>query len=42
MPDELFPEACKWTAQVVSLPLHPNLTDKAQERVIKAVNEAIA
>ena len=42
LPDDLFPEACKWTAQVVSLPLYPNLTDEAQGQVITAVNEAIS
>jgi len=41
MPDERFPEACSWSSQVVSIPLHPNLDEQAQEQVISAVKRAL-
>ena len=41
LPDESFPEACRWANRVVSLPLHPNLHEEAQGRVIEVVRKAV-
>ncbi len=42
LPDKLFPNSIKWSEQVVSLPLHPYLTEESQDFVIRAVTQALS
>ena len=41
MPEEHFPETNKWCDLVVSLPLHPHLTEDVQDQIIKATMQAL-
>jgi len=42
LPDDQFPVASRWSAEVLSLPLHPFLVDDTHEMIIEAVIRVLA
>jgi dTDP-3-amino-3,4,6-trideoxy-alpha-D-glucose transaminase len=41
IPDDLFPVASRWSAEVLSLPLYPDLSDESVDYVIESVTKVL-